>query len=89
MTDRPTQAEGILTQEAHGETVLLRVADGFYYSVDEVGSLVWSLSDGSRSVAEIVTGVCTEFDAPEEQVRPDVEAFLAELAGEGLIRDGA
>lgn len=77
--------EGILTQEARGQTVLLRLEDGGYYAVDEVGAMIWELCDGQRSVAEIVSMLCGEFDAPEATVRTDVLEFIGDLRREGLL----
>lgn len=81
----PHRAEGVLVQEAHGETVLLRLDDGSYYSTDEVGSFIWSVSDGARDVDAVVDAVCDEFDAPRDLIRVDVDAFFADLAAEGLV----
>ena len=86
MLDRPLRhQEGILAQEAQGQTVLLRLEDGGYYAVDEVGAMIWELCDGQRSVAEIVALLCAEFDAPEATVRSDVLEFIGDLRREGLL----
>ena len=77
--------DGILTQEAQGQTVLLRLEDGGYYAVDEVGAMIWELCDGQRSAAEIVSVLCAEFDAPEATVRADVLEFIGDLRHEGLL----
>lgn len=77
--------DGILTQEARGQTVLLRLEDGGYYAVDEVGAMIWDLCDGQRSAAEIVSVLCAEFDAPEATVRADVLEFIGDLRREGLL----
>lgn len=77
--------EGILAQEAQGQTVLLRLEDGGYYAVDEVGAMIWELCDGHRSVAAIVALLCEEFDAPEATVRADVLEFVGDLRREGLL----
>ena len=78
-------ADGVLAQEAHGETVLLRVSDGSYYTLDEVGSLVWACCDGSKGLDELVELVCARFDADPDTVRRDLRELLAELAGEQLL----
>lgn len=86
MLDRPLRRqEGILAQEAQGQTVLLRLEDGGYYAVDEVGAMIWELCDGHRSVGEIVSLLCAEFDATEATVRADVLEFVGDLRREGLL----
>ena len=85
LDERLRREEGILAQEAHGQTVLLRLADGGYYSLDEVGAMIWDLCDGQRAVGEIVAMLCAEFDAPEATVRADVLEFIDDLRRERLL----
>ena len=83
--ERLRRREGILAQEAHGQTVLLRLEDGGYYALDEVGAMIWELCDGQRDVAAIVAELCAEFDAPEAIVRADVLEFTDDLRRERLL----
>ena len=85
LSERPLRQEGILAQEAHGETVLLRLHDGGYYALDEVGAAIWALCDGELAVGEIVARLCAEFDAPEATVRADVLEFIGDLRRERLL----
>lgn len=85
----PHRSEGILSQEAHGQTVLLRLDDGSYYALDEVGARVWELCDGRRSLGDVVATLCAEFEAPEQTVRDDVLDFVSQLRGERLLLDAA
>ena len=77
--------EGVLAQEAKDTTVLLRLRDGGYYALEDVGALVWELCDGERTVADIVTAVIAEFDAPEPTVRADVLEFIGDMRREELL----
>ena len=85
LDERLRRQEGILAQEARGQTVLLRLDDGGYYALDEVGATIWDLCDGQRNVREIVTLLCAEFDAPAETVRADVLEFIDDLRRERLL----
>jgi coenzyme PQQ biosynthesis protein PqqD len=85
LDERVRRQDGVLAQEAHGRTVLLRLEDGGYYALDEVGAMIWNLCDGTRAVADIVAILCAEFDAPEATVRADVLEFIAELRSERLL----
>lgn len=85
LTERPRRQDGVLAQQAHGETVLLRLQDGGYYALDEVGAMIWELCDGTRALAEIVTLMCAEFEAPEATVRADVLEFVGDLRRERLL----
>jgi coenzyme PQQ biosynthesis protein PqqD len=83
--DRPRRQDGVLAQEAQGQTVLLRLDDGGYYALEEVGARIWELCDGERDLSGIVAILCSEFDAPEKQVMADVVEFVAELRNEDLL----
>ncbi len=85
----PARLEGVLAQQAHGETVLLRLSDGFYYRVDEVGAFIWEQCDGTRTVDQVVAAVVAEFDAPAAVVATDVREFLSELVAEQLLVEPA
>jgi hypothetical protein len=85
MSDRLRRQDGILVQEAHGQTVLLRVADGSYYALDEVGAAIWELCDGAMTAEEVADAICEEFDGPPEQISADVHDFVAELLSERLL----
>jgi coenzyme PQQ biosynthesis protein PqqD len=85
----PRQRDGVLAQEAQGQTVLLRLDDGSYYALDQVGARVWELCDGHRSIDEIVAVMRDEFAAPATQIAADVLEFLGELREERLLAEAA
>jgi pyrroloquinoline quinone biosynthesis protein D len=87
--ERPRRQDGVLAQEADGRTVLLRLEDGSYYALDEVGAMIWELCDGERSLADVIARLCTEFDAHEQTVTADVVEFVDELRREQLLVDSA
>jgi hypothetical protein len=85
--ERVRRQEGVITQEAKGQTILLRLDDGGYYAIDEVGAAIWGLCDGIRPLGEIVTMLCDEYDAPEARIRADVLEFVEDLRRERLLVD--
>lgn len=84
-SQQPRRQAGVLAQQTGGETVLLRLDDGGYYAVDEVGARIWELCDGTRAVAAIVDALCAEFDAPRATVELDVLDFIGDLRRERLL----
>ena len=74
---RVRRQDGVLAQQAHGQTVLLRL--------DDVGARIWELCDGGRAVADIVALLCEEFDAPEAVVQADVLEFIDDLRRDWLL----
>ena len=82
---RPARSQRVLAQPSAGTLVLLHPDSGEYYTLDEVGSRVWDLCDGSRRVADVVEVIHAEFDAPLETIRDDVLELLDDLAREHLV----
>ena len=81
----PRQATRIVAQQAAGQWVLLDVATGQYYGLDQVGGRIWQLCDGTRSVRQIAEVACDEYDAAEQSVEDDVAGLVSELVGESLL----
>ena len=68
-----------------GEAVILSLDTKAFRGLNPVGSRVWELIDGRRSVDEIVEVVVREFDVTREQAAADVQAFVRELLDKGLV----
>jgi hypothetical protein len=81
----PAPAKGVLMQRSADSLILLRPASGQYYTLDEVGARVWELCDGTRPVADLVSTIQAEYDAPEATIRADILELLDELTDEQLV----
>ena len=68
-----------------GEAVILSLDTKAFRGLNPVGSRVWELIDGRRSVDEIVEVIVREFDVTHEQAAADVQAFVRELLDKGLV----
>lgn len=69
-----------------GEVVLLNVMSGQYYSLDAVGSSVWTMIPAEGATfAAVREAALAEFDATSEQVTEDLESFMARLVSADLI----
>ena len=82
---RPRRHEGVLAQSAGASTILLTPESGEYFSLDEVGSRIWQLADGSRSAREIAELLRVEYDAPLDEIEADTMELLSELDGRRLL----
>lgn len=76
---KPKTRAGIGEQVIDGEAVLVNARGGEILVLNETGSMVWSLLDGERSVAEVLRRVQDAFDVEPEVLRQDVHAFLSAL----------
>jgi hypothetical protein len=68
-----------------GELVLINLSTGIYYSMGNVGSLIWQLTDLGFSVAETVQTIAARYDAPADRVRAHVHTILAQMLEERIF----
>lgn len=61
------------------EAVLLSAEDSSVHSLDAVGTRIWELCDGEKTVSEIVDQVVSEFEVDRETAEKDVVEFIEEL----------
>ena len=81
VTKAPTTASRII----EGEAVILSLDTKVLRGLNPVGSRVWELIDGRRSVDEIVGDIVKEFDVEPGQAAEDVGLFVQELLDKGLV----
>lgn len=65
--------------------VVLHTETARYYGLNRIGTLVWSLIDGTRTQADIVGELTQSVKAPPDQVEADVARFVARLRERGLL----
>lgn len=65
-----------------------RVADlDALYTLDGIGSRLWELLDGMRTVADLVSVVVDEYEVEAGVAEADVLDFLAQLDAMGAIEE--
>lgn len=82
---RPRPAEGVVWREGETSVLLLNPSDGRYFALEDSGGRIWTLCDGSRSIAEIARVLHEEYDAPLDAVEADVLELIVELVDEKLL----
>jgi predicted transcriptional regulator len=75
----------VVSRVVEGEAVLLDLASGKYFGLNEVGSRVWELAQNSITVGALFQQLRSEFDVAEETLRTDLDALLADLQAKKLI----
>ena len=71
--------------ELAGDTIILNLADGIYYGLDEVGARIWALLGTRRTVEEIHRVLLTEYEVESTRCERDLLALLGQLAERALI----
>jgi coenzyme PQQ biosynthesis protein PqqD len=81
----PRRKDEVIFQKASNDFLLFNMDDGNYYSLNEVGSRIWELCDGTRSVEQIIDTLAQEYDAAKELLAQDVVEFLERFRNGKLI----
>ena len=68
-----------------GESIILNLKSGIYYSVDEVGARIWALIEQPMTVTAIRDAILREYDVPAEVCERDIRAFIERMDAAGLI----
>lgn len=75
-----------VSADLDGEAVVLGLAKGIYYGLDEVGARIWALVREPRTISDIRDSIVTEYDVEPDSCLRDLIQFLEGLETEGLIR---
>ena len=65
--------------------VLLHLESGQYHRINRMGSMIWELIDGARTVTDLVGEVRKTIADPPAQLMEDIQIFLEGLLARGLI----
>lgn len=77
--------EEIASKVIDGELIIIRLSDGTYYSMDDVGTCMWQLIVAGHAVADVARTIADWYALPIERSTSDVSALVHELVGERLI----
>jgi hypothetical protein len=72
-------------QIIEGEAVLLSMDTKVLRGLNPVGSRIWELIDGQRSLEEITGVIVQEFEVAPGVAVQDVQAFIHTLLDRGLV----
>lgn len=68
-----------------GEAVILDLASGTYYGLNEVGTRIWSLLAEGRGEGAIAAALTDEYEVTLEDALRHVRALVADLLARRLI----
>lgn len=82
---RVVAAENVLVRELAGESVLLHLDSESYFGLDEIGTGMWEVLIAHPSVDAAFLALLETYDVAPDQLRVDLEQFVAQLAQAGLV----
>lgn len=76
---------GTVGQILNDEAVLLLPGRGEVKVLNAVGARIWSLADGTRTIAQIAAVIAAEYAVEPAQAEADTLAFVAELVRREMV----
>jgi len=78
-------SEDIIAKVLDGEAVIINLGTGTYYSADGVGGFIWELIGADQPLSAIAEAIAARYDVAPERGAADLQAFVDNLIGEGLV----
>jgi hypothetical protein len=69
-----------------GETVLLDLSTGRYYTLNRLGSVIWAHCTGHNTISAIHAILCDRFEVSPDRALDDLVALINQLVKEGLLQ---
>lgn len=75
----------VIQETIEGESVIVNLASGNYFSVDKVGAEIWENIEKGKSVGEIVDHLFCQYNADPDNIENAVKQLIDELIREELV----
>ena len=81
-------ADRFVETEIDGETVVMELETGDFFSLSGSALSIWQLIDGTRDRASLGAAIAAEYQIAEAQLAGEIDAFVAELKAAKLVEGG-
>jgi hypothetical protein len=86
-----TKRNDFVARDIAGETIIVPIRGHVgdldsIYTLNEVGTTIWQLIDGKKSVGQIADTLCNTYEVTLEEAKKDTLEFLNSLKEAGLLR---
>jgi hypothetical protein len=75
----------VIFKAVSGEGVLLDLASGLYFGLDETSTRLWQLLQRHGWLSRVFDDMLAEFDVEPDRLRGDLLAFVDELRRRNLV----
>lgn len=88
-------SDEVVAREIEGELIIVPLTAGVgdmedeLYTLNATGRAIWARLDGRTSLAQIVTALQAEYDAPPGEIERDVLGLTAELLRRKMLVEAA
>jgi hypothetical protein len=77
----------VISETIQGETIIIHLTTGTYYSLQGSGAEVWESIAGAASATEIAEDLAARYSIPAAEAEAGVVALLDELKREDLVAE--
>ena len=85
MTRYKRNEGNFLISQLGAELVIMDTKTGDYLGINAVGTHIWNLLAESKTIADLVLALTSQFEVTEGQCQQEVEFFLADLQKRKMI----
>ena len=76
----------VISETIDGETVVINLASGIYYSLKHTGAAIWAAIEQSASLGAIAAMVRSRYDVDGHDIEQEISALVQKLMEEDLVR---
>jgi hypothetical protein len=80
-------AEDVLSKTVDDEEVIVNLNTGTYFGLNPTGTVIWNHLKKGSDTALILSDLLEQFDASEEELKQDMEHFVAQLQSQKMLND--
>ena len=75
----------IVHEVIEGEVVIVNMNNGYYYSSENIGSVVWRLVEQGSTYGEIIAALAARYPGSSAEIASTTAQMIDDLRDEGLI----
>ncbi len=78
------RGEKTASRVIEGEAIIFTPEDSMIHSLNEVGTRIWELLEEEKTIDEIVSVICEEFEVEKDKAEQDIDEFIELLSKKGI-----
>jgi len=84
-----TVSKDVVFRDLSGEAVLLNLATGTYFGLNEVGARMWNLLLEQGTTEKVIEKMQDEYEVDRERISQDLQGLVENLREKGLVTTNA
>lgn len=85
LDSRPDLHPQVAARVVDGSAVIVLADSGQVNVLNEVGTRIWQLIDGTHTLRQIADRITEEYDVPPDQASDDVKEFIQQLLAANAV----